>query len=204
MPEINSSSSTPAVLPGEAVATQHRPLVCKLRLAASRQVPQYRGERKIRWWKLKEVKCRDEFVNKVLKEVDGKEVTWNALSEVMRTVSKDVLRVTSGKPPKADKDAWWWTEEVQEAVNAKRQLKKIRDQLQTDEAAIDYREACKRSERRDKNSADVRQIKVIKDEDGRTLTDDAEIKERWRAYFRKLLNEENPREERVDHREMRG
>ncbi|XP_063590661.1 uncharacterized protein LOC134767565 [Penaeus indicus] len=45
-------------------------------------------------------------------EVDGKKVTWNALNEVMRTVSKDVLRVTSGKPPKADKDAWWWTEEV--------------------------------------------------------------------------------------------
>ncbi|XP_063610240.1 uncharacterized protein LOC134784178 [Penaeus indicus] len=57
--------------------------------------------------------------------------------------------------------------------------------------------AIRIAKRRDKNSADVRQIKVIKDEDGQTLTDDAEIKERWRAYFRKLLNEENPREEIV-------
>ncbi|XP_063584688.1 uncharacterized protein LOC134762246 [Penaeus indicus] len=152
------------------------------------------------WWKLKEVKCKDEFVNKVLKEVDGKEVTWNALSEVMRTVLKDVLAVTSGKPPKVDKDAWWWTEQVQEAVNAKRQLKKIRDQLQTDEAAIDYWEACKRCKREVAKAKDMAyrelyvkldskegqsmairiakrrdKIKVIKDEDGRTLTDDVEM-----------------------------
>ncbi|XP_063593044.1 uncharacterized protein LOC134770105 [Penaeus indicus] len=57
--------------------------------------------------------------------------------------------------------------------------------------------AIRIAKRRDKNSADVRQIKVIKDEDGRTLTNDVEIKDGWRAYFKKLLNEENPREERI-------
>ena len=49
---------------------------------------------------------------------------------------------------------------------------------------------------REKNSKDIYQSKVIKDEEGRVLVEDLEILKRWRKYYQKLINEENPREGR--------
>ena len=49
------------------------------------------------------------------------------------------------------------------------------------------------AKRRNKATKDFTQIKQIKDGDGCVLSDEKEIKERWKAYFEKLLNEENER-----------
>ena len=49
---------------------------------------------------------------------------------------------------------------------------------------------------REKNSKDIYQSKVIKDEDERVLVDDLKILERWRKYYQKLMYEGNPREGR--------
>ena len=49
---------------------------------------------------------------------------------------------------------------------------------------------------REKNSKDIYQSKVIKDEEDRVLVDDLEILERWMEYYQKLMNEENPRKGR--------
>ena len=49
---------------------------------------------------------------------------------------------------------------------------------------------------RDKNSKEIYQSKVIKDEEERVLVDDLNILERRREYYRKLMNEENPIEGR--------
>uniref|UniRef100_H3AL42 Reverse transcriptase domain-containing protein n=1 Tax=Latimeria chalumnae TaxID=7897 RepID=H3AL42_LATCH len=38
-------------------------------------------------------------------------------------------------------------------------------------------------------------VKIIKDSEGQVILDENKVKERWREYFEKLLNEENPREE---------
>ena len=46
---------------------------------------------------------------------------------------------------------------------------------------------------RDKEKKDFTQIKQMKSQDGDVLSDEKEIKERWRSYFEKLLNEETPR-----------
>ena len=46
---------------------------------------------------------------------------------------------------------------------------------------------------KDEKSKDVKMIRTIKDENGVTLVEDEEIRERWRAYFEKLMNEENER-----------
>ena len=58
------------------------------------------------------------------------------------------------------------------------------------------------AKQRDKNSKDIYQAKLIKDEDGSVLTQDCKILERWRTYFQKLMNEENPRERRDQHQEQ--
>ena len=46
---------------------------------------------------------------------------------------------------------------------------------------------------RNKATKDFTHIKQIKDKNGKVLTRDEEIKNRWREYYNKLLNEENPR-----------
>ena len=51
---------------------------------------------------------------------------------------------------------------------------------------------------RGKDSKDIYQTKLIKDEDGKVLVEDAEILQRWRDYFKTLMNVENPRESRQE------
>ena len=41
------------------------------------------------------------------------------------------------------------------------------------------------------------QVKQMKNEVGQVLLDEEEIKERWRSYFKQLLNVRNDRNERV-------
>ena len=49
---------------------------------------------------------------------------------------------------------------------------------------------------RDKAGRDIEQVKVIKDSDGRLLTDQESILNRWQEYFKDLMNVENNRERR--------
>ena len=46
---------------------------------------------------------------------------------------------------------------------------------------------------RDKASKDLTHVRQIKNEQGVVLREETDIKERWRGYFKNLLNEENPR-----------
>ena len=45
---------------------------------------------------------------------------------------------------------------------------------------------------RENNSKDICQSKVIKYEEERVLVEDIKILERWREYYRKVMNEGNP------------
>ncbi|KAK3512308.1 hypothetical protein QTP70_003296 [Hemibagrus guttatus] len=51
---------------------------------------------------------------------------------------------------------------------------------------------------RDQDGKDVQQVRVIKDRDGRVLTNEESVKRRWKEYFEELMNEENEREKRVE------
>ena len=49
------------------------------------------------------------------------------------------------------------------------------------------------AKRRNKATKDFIQINQIKDGEGRVLSDEKEIKNRWQVYFEKLQNEESER-----------
>ncbi|KAK3526298.1 hypothetical protein QTP70_022688, partial [Hemibagrus guttatus] len=51
---------------------------------------------------------------------------------------------------------------------------------------------------RDRDGKDVQQVRVIKDRDGRVLTNEESVERRWKEYFEELMNEENEREKRVE------
>ena len=60
---------------------------------------------------------------------------------------------------------------------------------------------------RERKTRDFNHIKCIKNEDSRMLVQEEEIKERWRSYFEKLLNENHTGntmlEESSNNREIR-
>nr|XP_027227214.1 uncharacterized protein LOC113819172 [Penaeus vannamei] len=71
--------------------------------------------------------------------------------------------------------------------------------LYEDMETIDgQKRALRMAKQRDKNSKDIYQTKLIKDEKGNVLVENAEILKRWQEYFNKLMNEENPRESRQE------
>ncbi|XP_070049236.1 uncharacterized protein [Nicotiana tomentosiformis] len=47
---------------------------------------------------------------------------------------------------------------------------------------------------RERKAQDLDQVRCIKDDDGRVLMEDSQIKKRWQTYFHKLLNEEGDRD----------
>ncbi|XP_070028868.1 uncharacterized protein [Nicotiana sylvestris] len=46
---------------------------------------------------------------------------------------------------------------------------------------------------REKKARDLDQVRCIKDEEGRVVMEEAQIKQRWQSYFHKLLNKEGDR-----------
>ena len=68
------------VIPGEAVATQHRMLVMEMKAVRKRTSPRERTKR-TRWWKLNQEDLKDAFISKAWEhlsslEADGKETKW--------------------------------------------------------------------------------------------------------------------------------
>ncbi|KAK3512985.1 hypothetical protein QTP70_034000 [Hemibagrus guttatus] len=151
---------------------------------------------------------------------------WETTAEVIRETGRKVLGVSSGRR-KEDKETWWWNEEVQDSIQRKRLAKKKWDMDRTEENRQEYKELQRRVKRevskakqkaydelytrldtregekdlyrlarqRDRDGKDVR---VIKDRDGRVLTSEESVQRRWKEYFEELMNEENESEKRVE------
>ena len=110
------------VLPKEAVAKQHKLVVCKVRMQQLKKVKPTVAK-KTSWWKLNEKEYREKFVQEVEAKLRGEtKREWRALSTVVRETGRTVLGRTSGKKKK--RETWWWCVEVQEAVKEKKERKK--------------------------------------------------------------------------------
>ena len=57
-------------------------------------------------------------------------------------------------------------------------------------------ELFKTAKRRNRQSKDVQQVRVIRCKTGEILMEEEKVKQRWKEYFNNLLNQENPRERR--------
>ncbi|XP_042884615.1 uncharacterized protein LOC122261151 [Penaeus japonicus] len=99
-------------------------------------------------------------------------VSWEVGSTAKRIVAKVVLGQTSGRGEKK-KEIW-----CLEGEDGQRKTIRIAKQ-------------------RNKQSQDVYQAKLVKDTNGNVLTDNQQLKNRWKEYYQQLMNVENPRTERV-------
>ena len=52
------------------------------------------------------------------------------------------------------------------------------------------------AKQRNRQSKDVQQVREIKSKTGEMLMEEEKVKQRWKEYFDKLFNQENPRERR--------
>lgn len=139
------------VLPGESVAPQHKPVVCRLVMRAPNGRDR-KGPKRIQWFRLKEDNYRAAFVRSVTNKLGGEyPVEWGTVAGAIRTAAREALGVSSGRC-KAGKETWWWTPEVQAAIKAKQVAKK----------RWDARLARDRQELRDANRAAKRTIAEAK------------------------------------------
>jgi exonuclease III len=218
------------VVAGESVARQHRMVVCKMTLTV-RRIKKAKVDQRMKWWKLKREECCTTFRETLKQALGGQEVLpedWTTTANVIRETGRRVLGMSSGR--KADKETWWWNEEVQECIQSKRQAKKKWNTERTEESRQEYKESQRMvkievakakqeayddlyarldskegendlyrlARQRNRDGKDVQQIRVIKDRDGRVLTDASSVLGRWKEYFEGLMNEENEREEREE------
>ncbi|KAK3889077.1 hypothetical protein Pcinc_006952 [Petrolisthes cinctipes] len=82
---------------------------------------------KIKWWKMKDEKLKDQFKEKVLAEIELKddvEEWWNANAGTFLQTGEEIFGRTSGRDPPNDKETWWWNEEVVESIKLKKSAKK--------------------------------------------------------------------------------
>jgi hypothetical protein len=140
----------------------------------------------------------------------------------IQKVAIEVFGVTRGNK-RETKDTWWWNDEVQKAINEKKECYKRLHHNKSDENIQKYKEARRNAKKavskvrgqaytelyqkldtkegendvykmaklRERKTRDFHQVKYIKDEADRLLMKDEEIKNRWRAYFDKLFNDES-------------
>ncbi|KAM2027650.1 hypothetical protein ACFX1T_019911 [Malus domestica] len=104
---------------------------------------------------------------------------WDSMASCIRKVAKEVLGESKGFAPHQN-ESWWWNEEVQTKVKAKKECCKALYKDMTDENGERARE---------KKTRDLNQVRCIKDEDGKVLATENAVKDRWRGYFHNLFNE---------------
>ena len=85
-------------------------------------------------------------------------------------------------------------EAKKEVAKAKKEAyQELYDGMETAEGQKDIFRIAKQ---REKETRDIQHVKMIRDENGHILTKEKDIKERWKAYYNQLMNEENPRQQR--------
>ena len=116
-------------IPSEECVSQHKLLICELRLRTPKPHPKPFSP-KLRYWKLKEPTVQEEYervfkckVNAFNNVEASTEETWNQL----KTTLLDTTNETCGETKKQHhkRETWWWNDEVNSAIAEKRRLERV-------------------------------------------------------------------------------
>uniref|UniRef100_A0A7I4XRC0 Reverse transcriptase domain-containing protein n=1 Tax=Haemonchus contortus TaxID=6289 RepID=A0A7I4XRC0_HAECO len=185
-------------VPCETVATQHRPLICTLKIAPPKpKLAERCGPARIKWWRLKE---KEEAVvsSILLPAVTTVDETWKGAAEAITRVAPSKLGVTKPGRRMLDKQTWLWTDHVRDKVHEKKKqyhaflIEKTADNWQCyqiakkeTKKAVVSQKAAHYADLNKKLEFGMVSEKFfdINDENGRLLTDRRQVLERWREYF---------------------
>ncbi|XP_019263459.1 PREDICTED: uncharacterized protein LOC109241200 [Nicotiana attenuata] len=187
------------VIPSETLATQHRLLVMDVGIVIKRKKRFVRGQSRIKWGALAKDTVH-ELEGRLLamgawKSSRDASAMWTATTNCIREAAREVLGVLKGYYG-GHRGDWWWNDVVQGKVEAKKMAylalveSTDEEQRRTNRGAKVGKKLFRLAKARERKARDLDQVRCIKDEKGRVLTEDSQIKHRWQAYFHKLLNNE--------------
>uniref|UniRef100_A0A7I4Y4S3 Reverse transcriptase domain-containing protein n=1 Tax=Haemonchus contortus TaxID=6289 RepID=A0A7I4Y4S3_HAECO len=109
-------------VPYETVATQHRSLICTLKIAPPKpKVAERCGPARIKWWRPKEKEKESAVVSRILlPAVTTVDETWKSAVEAITRVARSELGMTKPGRRKIDKQTWLWTDHVRDKVREKK------------------------------------------------------------------------------------
>ncbi|KAI8538489.1 hypothetical protein RHMOL_Rhmol09G0107800 [Rhododendron molle] len=214
------------VIPGECLVIQHRLLVLDICLKGNIRRRKETRYPRTKWWGLRGEKLevfKERMSQEVRWGVEGNSNTmWNTIADGIRRISKEVLGESKGKGP-ISKEKWWWNDEVQIMVKAKKECFKKWQKGRNAENFQGYKQASKEAKKavrnaklkayesfytrldskdgekiiyklaksQEKRARDVSQVKCIKGIDSVVLVKDEAVRDKWKSYFEKLLNEKH-------------
>ncbi|EYB86394.1 hypothetical protein Y032_0279g1183 [Ancylostoma ceylanicum] len=106
----------------ETVATQHRPLICTIKVMPPKRMHDERcGPARIKWWRLN--KKKETVTARIeLPPITNIDETWENATRAIVEVARSELGTTKPGRRKVDKQAWAWTDEVRIRVREKKRL----------------------------------------------------------------------------------
>ena len=110
------------VVPYETVTTQHRPLICTMKITPTRQKRDERcGQARIKWWRWREKEA--DIISRIhLPLVTTVEETWQTVTRKIGQVVRSELGMTKPNRRRIDKQTWLWTDEMKAKVLEKKRL----------------------------------------------------------------------------------
>ncbi|EYC38408.1 hypothetical protein Y032_0718g1795 [Ancylostoma ceylanicum] len=135
------TGSFPKSCPIGAIAAQHRPLICTMKITPPKQKYEERcGPSRIKWWRLKGKE--DAVISRIsLPPVTTVEETWQDATRMIAEVARSKHGVTKANRRKIHKQTWLWTDEVKQTVREKERLYHVHRRSKTAENWSKYREA---------------------------------------------------------------
>ncbi len=97
-------------------------------LEKSKKRKQEKRTPRVKWWRLQqENDIKSQFTDRLLAEVkigiENVQERWKENSRVIRNVG-EVLGKSSDRKPTGNKETWWWNDELQKVIRAKREANK--------------------------------------------------------------------------------
>ena len=130
------------------------------------------------------------------KRKEGKETWWwNEETEKAVKNKKEWLKKWKESGKEVDKQLYKKAKMETKRIIAKQKEIAVEELCRDLETKEGQNNVFRIAASRNRKSLDVTNVKTVKDETGKVLTENEEITARWTDYFSKLLNEENPREQ---------
>ena len=160
------------VIGSEECVTQHKLLVCDLKIRSQHNMPRKLPPRR-RMWRLKQVDVQDSYRNKVRELLNSNEGAqqdmeqgWNVLKSSLLKACDDSCGWTKGGCIKP-RETWWWNETVEAAIKDKRKHWKAWQQGGSKEAYITAKRRAKATVYEAKKTAQEKKFQDLESRDGK-------------------------------------
>ncbi|KAH1197968.1 Craniofacial development protein 2 [Glycine max] len=191
------------VIPGESLTTQHRVLVMDVRIRDRAKRRSHMVAPRIKWWHLKGEK-QGIFQQKIWEGWCGQSQgsandMWNKMGKESwwwneNVQSKVRVKKECFKEWSRCRNSETWDKYKIARNETKKAVSEARAQAfdglyQALGTRDGERSIYRLAKSRERKTRDLDQVKCVKDEEGKVLVHEKDIKERWKAYFHNLFND---------------